>query len=222
MSRYAAMEERAAFRDVDIPNDNDPVESAPGTVGPPTATPGDPHGVELTGPAAFAGRLPPVGVAPWSGWPSEWSTPGWSTQVQSLTDTAWTCLDSNASILSTMPPYLVGAADSLGADWLHNPDPTHYTSWEEFAKQLFWDYQCAGECYVIATAYYATGWPARFHVVPPWNVSAELAGDGRRRFMIGDQDVTADVLQVRYTSRVGDAHGHGPLEVGAPRLVAAS
>jgi HK97 family phage portal protein len=142
--------------------------------------------------------------------------------VQSVTDTAWACLDSNSSILSTMPPYLVGAAGSLAADWLNNPDPDQYVSWEEFARQLFWDYQAAGEAYIWATAYYATGWPARFHVVAPWYVDADIDGAGRRRFKIGETDITGDTLQIRYTSRVGDAHGHGPLEAGGPRLVAAS
>ena len=93
--------------------------------------------------------------------------------TRKLTGTAWTCLDLNASVLSTMPPYLVDAAPSLSADWLDNPQPETYTAWEEFAKQLFWDYQL-GEAFVIATAYYATGWPARFHVVPPWSVEVEM------------------------------------------------
>jgi HK97 family phage portal protein len=206
-------EERAAFRDPD---------AAPADVGP-LYNPGDPHGVEVQGPPLEGARgLPPINVQPWSGWPAEWSTPNWAGTVQSLTDTAWACLDSNSSILSTMPPYLVGAARTLDSDWLNNPDPDQYASWEEFAKQLFWDYQAAGEAYVLATAYYASGYPARFHVVPPWTVDADLGGDGRRRFKIGETDVTADMVQVRYTSSVGDAHGHGPLEIGGPRLVAAS
>jgi HK97 family phage portal protein len=120
-----------------------------------------------------------------------------------------------------MPPYLVGAAPSLDSDWLRNPDPDVYVSWEEFAKQLFWDYQGAGEAYVIATARYSTGWPARFHVVPPYAVNAEMVG-GRRRYEIGGDDVTADILHVRYSSRVGFAHGIGPLEMAGPRLVAAA
>lgn len=219
------VEKRAAYRDIENPNPNDPVTAAPGTVGPPTATPGDPHGVEIIGETLGARGLPPIGVAPWSGWPSEWSTPNWQGMVQSLTDTAWACLDSNASILSTMPPYLLNAAPSLDADWLNNPDPDQYASWEEFAKQLFWDYQCAGETFVLATAYYASGWPARFHVVPPWGVDASMNGDGRRRYLLGGPggpDVTADLLHVRYTSSTGDAHGHGPLEAGGPRMVAAN
>jgi HK97 family phage portal protein len=118
-----------------------------------------------------------------------------------------------------MPPYLVDAASTLDADWLRNPDPDVYTSWEEFAKQLFWDYQL-GEAFVLATARYATGWPARFHVVAPWFVNVEMAA-GRRVYSIGNVDVSADMLHVRYASRVDDAHGHGPLEAGAARLVAA-
>jgi len=136
-----------------------------------------------------------------------------------LSDTAWVCIDLNASVLASMPPYLVGAADSLDDEWLVNPDPDLYTSWEEFAKQVFWDYQL-GEAFVLATARYATGWPARFHVVPPWYVNVEMA-EGRRRYYIGDVEVTPDVLHIRYSSRVDDARGHGPLEAASTRLIAA-
>ena len=213
------VEHRSSF---DVPpNDNDPADVPPATVGPPSATPGDPHGVEIVGESGNGARLPTISASAWSGWPAEWETPHWQGHVQLLTDTAWVCLDSNSSILSTMPPYLVGAAGSLSADWLTNPDPALYASWEEFAKQLFWDFQAAGEAFVLLTARYSSGWPARFHVVPPWFVNAELVG-GRRRYSIGNADVTDELLHVRYTSRVSDAHGHGPLEVGGPRLVAAA
>jgi HK97 family phage portal protein len=118
-----------------------------------------------------------------------------------------------------MPPYLVDAPPSINADWLRNPEPEVYTSWEEFAKQLFWDYQL-GEAFVLCTARYATGWPARFHVVAPWAVEVEMAS-GLRRYTIGGVDVTGDLLHVRYRSQVGDARGHGPLEAGNARVVAA-
>jgi HK97 family phage portal protein len=206
----------------DVPaNPNDPASVPPGTVGPPAADPGDPHGVQVLGEVGQAWMPPPIMPMPWSGWPAEWMTPNWFGQVSLLTDTAWACLDSNASILSTMPPYLVGAADSLGADWLNNPDPDLYVSWEEFAKQVFWDFQAAGEVFVLVTARYSSGWPARFHVVPPWMVIAELGAGARRFYSIGGVDITDDVLHIRYTSRVGDAHGRGPLEVAGPRMVAA-
>jgi HK97 family phage portal protein len=204
-----------------IPNDNDPATHPPATVGPPTARPGDPGAVDFIdeGVGRPFGAGPPRPTA-WSGWPAEWNTPNWFGQVQSLTDTAWACLDKNSSIFASMPPYLVSAAPSLSADWLTNPDPDQYGSWNEFAKQLLWDYQSAGEAFVLVTAYYATGYPARFHVVPPWDVEADLAG-GFRSYEIGGADVTADMIHIRYQSRVGDAHGHGPLEVAGPRLVAA-
>jgi len=203
------------------PNSNDPAANPPATVGPPTARPGDPDGVLLIddGPGSPWPRshLTP---SPWSGWPAEWAPPLWNGHVQVLTDTAWACLDRNASIFSSMPPYLVGAAPSLSADWLVNPDPDLYGSWNEFAKQLWWDYQAAGEVFVLVTARYSTGWPARFHVVPPWAVEPEILG-GIRCYWIGQADVTADMIHIRYTSTTGDAHGHGPLEAGRARLVAA-
>jgi len=217
-----AVVEHRALRPPVTPNDTVPPESDPGTVGvADTVIPGDPNGVELVD-SPPAPPWPPsiIRPTPWSGWPTEWDTPNWWGRVEALTDTAWMCIDLNSSLLSTMPPYLVDAAPSLDADWLTNPDPTVYTCWEEFAKQLFWDYHL-GEAFVVATAYYVTGWPARFHVVPPWMVNVEMDA-GRRVYSIGTLDVTGDILHIRYQSRVDDAHGHGPLEVGRARMVAAA
>lgn len=201
------------------PNPNPPESVPPGTVGPPSATPGDAHGLVLEGPDTPASSPPRIIPSAWSGWPADWWPPNWGGRLSRLTDTAWLCVDLNASVLAAMPPYLVNAAPTLDADWMRNPDPAVYTSWDDFAKQLFWDYQL-GEVFVIATAYYSTGWPARFHVVPPWAVEAEIGGDGLRHYRIGKQDVTADMLHVRYSGHVSDAHGHGPLEAGAGRLIA--
>ena len=73
---------------------------------------------------------------------------------------------------------------------------------------------------MLATARYSTGWPARFHVVAPWLVNVEMDG-GRRRYSIGGVDVTGDMLHIPYQIRADEAHGHGPLEAGAGRVVAA-
>jgi HK97 family phage portal protein len=201
----------------EIPNGNDPADVPPATVGPPAAVPGDPHGVVVEG---EAGQWQPPRIIPsaWSGWPADWWPPSWDGRAADLTDTAWACLDLNSSVLATMPPYLVGAAGSIDTAWLRNPNPDAYTSWEEFAKQLFWDYQL-GEAFVLATARYATGFPARFHVVPPWAVQIEIAA-GIRSYQIGGLDVTGDMLHIRYQSSVDQAHGRGPLEAGRARIVA--
>jgi HK97 family phage portal protein len=127
----------------------------------------------------------------------------------------------NSNVFSAMTPYLVDAPPSLNAEWLRNPNPDVYTSWEEFAKRLWWDYQM-GEAFVLATARYATGWPSRFHVLPAWSVNVELR-DGIRVYSIGAVPLpTADVLHIRYTSTVDDAHGHGPLEIAARRVAASA
>lgn len=216
-------EHRAAWRADDpvVPNGNDPASVPPATVGGNVATPGDPHGLVFeSGPPAPPSPPARIVPSPWSGWPTDWATPSWGGHVEQLTDTAWGCLDLNSSILASMPPYLVGATPSLSADWLNNPDPIHYASWPEFTKSLFWDFML-GEAFVLATAYYSTGYPARFHVVPPWLVNVEFAR-GVRRYDIGGMDVTDQILHIRYSGNVTDAHGHGPLEAGRARLVAAS
>ena len=202
------------------PNPNDPVTAHPGTVGPPSAEPGDPHGVVIEGELVPASIPPTIVPSAWSGWPAEWWPPSWAGRLRELADVAWSCVDLNASLLASMPPYLVGAAPTLDADWLRNPQPTVYSSWEEFAKQLFWDYQLA-ETFVLATARYSSGWPARFHVVPPWAVEVDIGPSGARRYRIGSEDVSEDMLHIRYQSTVSDAHGHGPLEAGGARLVQA-
>lgn len=215
--------EHRQLRPVDgpvVPNANDPASTPPGTVGPPSAVPGDPHGVLFVDDGSprgvFGGGPPPV--SRWSGWPAEWDVPNWWGRVDDLTDVAWGCVDLIASSLASMPPYLVNAAPSLDRGWLVNPDPDLYTSWHEFAKQLWWDFML-GEAFVVATSYYSTGWPARFHVVDPWLVNVEMDA-GRRRYTIGNLDVTGDMLHIRYQSRTSDAHGHGPLEAGRTRLIA--
>jgi HK97 family phage portal protein len=88
-------------------------------------------------------------------------------------------------------------------------------------KQLVWDFQL-GEAFVMPTARYATGWPARFHVVPPWQVTVDIDSNGLRRYRIGSTDVTADILHIRYKSTVGEPRGRGPLESGRGRLIAAN
>jgi HK97 family phage portal protein len=205
-----------------VPNENDPVMVPPSTVGPDQlVTPGNPDGFLVTGDDPPDWTPPRIRPSAWSGWPEDWWTPNWgSTDLQSLTDIAWLCIDRNASLLSTFPPYLKDAAPTLTASWLTNPNPDLYTSWEEFAKQLFSDYQAVGEAFVIVDSRYATGLPALFHVVPPWTVTAEMDG-GLRRYSIGGVDFTRDMLHIRYQSSTADAHGHGPLEAGQARIVAA-
>jgi phage portal protein BeeE len=204
------------------PNGNDPAP-APGTVGPETYTPGDPSGFVVAADPAPSSAGSIIVPSPWSGWPSTWDTPPWNShRLEELADVAWSCIDLNAGILAAMPAYLVGADPGARYDWLENPDPDRYTSWVEFAKELLWDFQL-GEAFVLATARYddELGLPARFHVVPPYLVTPELGAGGLRRYFIGREDVTGDLLHVRYKSRTHDAHGHGPLEASRFRLVAA-
>ena len=214
-----AREDRAAWRDPVTPNPNPP-GVPPATVGVPDYRPGDPHGFEIIdeggtprGPTRFV-------ASPWSGWPAEWSPPILG-QFEDLVDTAWMCLDLNASVISTMPPYALTKGELVESPaWLANPDPEIYTSWHEFAKQLWWDYQM-GEAFVICTARYANGYPARFHVLEPWLVEAEIGPDGFRKYRIGKIDPGDDLLHIRYKSKASVARGVGPLDAGRARMVAA-
>jgi HK97 family phage portal protein len=207
------------------PNPNDPASVPPSTVGPDQLVePGDPHGVIIEeGPPP--GPPPPTIIpSAWSGYPAEWWPPYWNGHVQQLSGFAWLCVNVNADALTTMSPYLVNPAPSLDAGWLVNPDPDLYSSWGEFLHALAFDFQM-GEAFVYVTARYSSGWPARFHVVPPWSVEVELGRDGMREYKIGEVPVSGepggDLLHLRYVSTVDDAHGHGPLEAGATSVVAA-
>ena len=201
------------------PNDNTPAEAAPGTVGPPDVHPGDPNGLELIDEGPGTPRRGPPRAMPWSGWPGEWATPSWQ-HLEGLVDTAWMCLDLNSSIIATMPPYATQDAGLVASPtWLENPDPDHYTSWNEFAKQLWWDYQM-GEAFVLCTARYANGYPARFHVVEPWLVTVDMVA-GLRTYSIGSRNVDDDLLHIRYKSTTGQCRGVGPLDAGQSRMVAA-
>lgn len=216
--------EQRALRPPATPNGN-PSGVPPASVGVPDYVPGDPNGVEIVGDDG-----PPRGrtrftASPWSGWPAEWNTPVLGGHGEDLVDTAWMCLDLNVSIISTMPPYLVQSTGLVPAvSWLTNPDPDLYTSWNEFAKQLWWDYQM-GEAFVIRTSSFHDGWPARFHVIEPWLVNVEMGADGRRHYDIGGMEIREGIgeplLHIRYKSTTSSARGVGPLDAGRARMVAA-
>lgn len=202
------------------PNTNPP--GVPPTVGPLDYVPGDPDGVEFTGELVEGRALPAIYPSPWNGWPAEWQMPYWSSVAPSLVDTAWMCLDRNASILSTLPVYKTRGGQVVDPEtWMTNPDPRVYTSWSEFAKQLFWDYQGCGEVFVLASDYFTSGWPMFMRVIPPPMVTVEMDG-AMRRYWIGSVEITDDVLHIRYKSKVGSARGEGPLDVASARTIASA
>jgi HK97 family phage portal protein len=195
----------------------------PNSNGPSNWVAGDPEGVTIETPDPVEVRsFPVVMPSPWDGWPAEWSTPQFNmnSQFNTLIDVAWMCLDLNASVLSTMPVYRTRNGQIMSpVTWMLNPDPTIYTSWHEFAKQLFWDFQL-GEAFVLPIATGAEGYPLRFRVIPPWLVNIEIK-DARRVYNIGALDVTGEILHIRYKSTTDGAHGVGPLESAGARMVTA-
>lgn len=216
-------DKRRAFpRDVP-PNDNPPV----GSVGPNVpAGFGDTH---VNYPAAW----PPIEAQAWQGWPVEWATPTFGAfvgldTIYGRSSVVWGALDLNASVCASFPVYTTsnGVPTTLPA-WTYNPEPALYTSWYEFFKQVFISYML-GEVIIYATARYREGkyegLPSRFVMLNPQAVSIEFDGDGQRRYSIGGpsgEEITEDVLHVRYVSWPGDARGHGPLEACTASLFGA-
>lgn len=198
--------------------------SSPTSVGPPDWTPGDPDGVVITDDGVEGRALASIHPVPWSGLPLGWQ-PNWtsSAAIDSLVDTAWTCIDLNARVLAAMPVYRTQAGRVTGPkSWMLNPDPTIYSSWYEFAKQLFWDFQL-GEAFVLPVAMGSDGYPLTFRVIPPWLMDVEMRG-GMRSYRLGGPqgpDVSAEVLHIRYKSRTDCARGIGPLDAAGCRLTSA-
>lgn len=198
------------------PNDNPPT-----SVGGDDWRPGDPDGVQFEGEPVESRALPMIIPSPWDGWPAEWSTPAWGgVEMTRLVDTAWDCIDLNASILSSLPVYRTqGGRIVEPKPWMVNPDPLIYASWQEFANQLFWEYQL-GEAFVLATSYFADTYPRTFRVIPASLVNVEVV-EGVRTYRIGQRDVTADMLHIRYRSTTdpNQPRGVGPLAAAGARIV---
>ena len=209
-----------SIRPPEEPNSNPP-GIAPASVGPPDATGGDPHQFTVEGDTPPPIVTPTIVPSSWDGYPDEWDMPRWGGRAATLANTAWTCIDLNASVIASMEPYTVGSAPSTDTSWMQNPNPDFYASWEDFCKSLFWDYMATGEVFVMATGFYSTGWPARFGIVPPWAVQVDL-DQGFRRYRIGSVELQPnELLHIRYQGSVDDARGHGPLEAVGARVIAA-
>lgn len=190
----------------------------PNANGPDTFSPGDPSGIEIFT-DTYSNRSAPVPVASaWDGYPAGWNTPDWATLtgVNKLVDIAWQCLDLQSNIVSAMPVYqLKNGVVIEPMSWMTNPDPLIYSSWQEFSKQLFWDYQM-GEAFVMPMAF-SGGYPSRFRVIPPWMMQVDMEA-GHRVYKLGSLDVTDEVLHIRYTSTTASARGVGPLEIAGAKM----
>jgi HK97 family phage portal protein len=190
---------------------------------PPAANPGDPNGIEFDRTETFSRAAPFPMPSAWNGYPAEWNTQWGNSTIgmRKLIDTAWMCLDLNTRVLASFPVYCVrGEKIMTPKPWMIDPDPMMYTCWNEFAKQLFWDY-LMGEAFVLSLGEGPRdGKPVQMRVIPPWCVNVEIVG-GARRYKIGSYDCTDEMLHIRYTSTTDDPRGHGPLEAAGARILTA-
>lgn len=194
------------------PNANEPV----GTVGPQA----------VAGPVAWqAGAEPPM-MMPWDGWPTDWSTPIRAAGGQSMTasDIVFACIDLNARVTADMPVSVrTGGLPGEERPWITNPQPEVYSSWHDFWQQLWWDFQAAGESIVYCTSRFADNWPRSFVALEPWLVLVDLdETTGMRRFYApSGEEITDDVLHIRYLTNQNTARGIGPLEAAGENVRAA-
>jgi len=198
------------------PNANDPV----GTVGPaPTAD--NAGGAQHV---MYPASDPPLEASAWAGWPVEWATPTTTSgRWGGNADIVWTCIDLNARIVADMPVFMTRQLQRLTPlPWVANPQPEVYSHWGEFIRQVWWSYQAIGEAFIVCTSRYQDDYPypRTFMMMDPAYVSVDLV-DGVRRYMIGGEDATEDILHIRYMSWPSDCRGHGPLEAAGERQLAA-
>lgn len=197
-------------RNITVPNSNGPL----------AVQDGDPDGFVFDAPPRSENRSlnipPPVA---WDGLPTGWSM-DWQktdTTLNRYVDIAWQCLDLQSNIVSAMPVYQTKGGIVIDSpSWMNNPDPDIYSSWQEFAKQLFWDFQM-GEAFVMPFATGSDGYPSRFRVIPPYLMNVDIK-EGRRVYKLGSYDVTGEVLHIRYNSDTATARGRGPLEVAGAKM----
>lgn len=208
----------------EVPNSNTP-GVPPASVGMIDYTPGDPHGLEIDEGTTSNRGMTVFAASGWDGWPAEWDMPTFdmSSRLNELVDIAWACLDLNARVLAAMPVYKMRGGQIIeSSTWMTNPDPTIYSSWIEFAKQLFWDYML-GEAFVLPMARGRDGWPLTFRVMPPWSIDVQMEG-GRRVYRLGGEtgdDITDEILHIRYHSTTDQPRGVGPLEAAGARMLTA-
>lgn len=190
----------------------------PNSNGPLTTDYGDPDGIEIQSAELESRGLSIPPPTPWAGLPKDWDTPDWQSidkGVNQLVDIAWQCLDLNSNIVSAMPVYQTKGDQIIPPErWMQNPDPNTYTCWNEFMKQLFWDYQM-GEAFVLPMANDGF-YPTAFRVIPPWMISVDMKGGGRT-YKLGSINVTKEILHIRYSSNTASPRGVGPLEVAGAK-----
>ena len=137
--------------------------------------PGDPHGVTSAATEPPYSPPPPIDrPSAWSGWPAEWWTPELGPRSNQLADTAWTCIDKNASAPGDDAAVPGERGPDGGRGLAEEPGPGDLHELGGVREATVLGLPGCGEAFVLATACYSTGWPARFHVVPPWYVNVEL------------------------------------------------
>jgi HK97 family phage portal protein len=223
--RHSAEQQRAFPRNpASVPNDGGPS----GTV-----APASPAGEVMEPDVSWTADPPdgpPTPVAqPWAGWPAEWGT-GWQNQAswQSRVSTVFSCVRVNSLATATMTPVLYRGRFPLprGAEgwraWVVNPQPELYSGWDEFAQQLDASLMLRGNAYVMPTSFYADGYPRTFFLLDPDRCQPRLEDGIKRVYGPAGDDITNDVLHLRYLSVPGYAEGIGPLQGAAGNLVGAA
>lgn len=214
---------RAFPRDVDA-NGNPAV----GSVGPDVPAGFGDVNVMYAGSIDGCGVPPPPMVQAWQGWPVEWATPQWGSmvgigEITRRVSTVFAGIDRQAWILATMPPYRTKGGRITGSlAWMRNPQPDVYTGWIEAFRQIVMSYLGSGEVFLWATSRFDVSRRVASWVMlnPGW-VNVDLNGSVRT-YRLGSEDITDDVLHIRYASWPGDARGHGPLEAAARAMFGAA
>lgn len=201
--------------DLITPNANEPPV---GSVGPQA----------VAGPVAYQAGAEPLMMMPWDGWPTDWNTPigaAGSWRGRGMTGVVFACIDLNARVTADMPitAWTGGVPTQPQPSWIPNPQPEIYASWQDFWQQLWWSFQGAGEAIIFCTSRFADGFPRTFTVLSPWLVLIDLDDrTGMRRYYApSGEEITDDVLHIRYLTDQLEPRGIGPLEAAGEHILAA-
>lgn len=206
-----------------VPRDNPPNEGGAGVNDPPSSV--GPTSSEGFGNTHVMQPASMPQVQAWSGWPVEWATPTWGATVgldvaMNRVSTVWTCLDKNAKAVASMPVYAIeGMKPIESPQWMTNPQPEVYTSWDEAIFQVMVAFQL-GEAFLWCTSRNPDRTVRTWVMLDPSRVT--VLADVPNRILLSGVDITADCLHLRYAWWPGDVRGHGPLAAAAANLCGAS
>lgn len=179
------------------------------------------HERDLTPPAIDF--VPPP--EPWPGWPT-----GWATQWDQATENralrsavVYRCVDILSGAIASLPLRQFDTERNPitpPASWVTNPEPSLYSSRRDAVSAAVVSLALRGNLFLYVTAFYDTGYPARWVVLNPDAVTVRLGTGGEPIYEInGDQIPLSRLYHLRHLTQPGSLLGVGPLSAALSHLM---